>query len=80
MPIVVGFALPSEMEQCPFPYFRLFHTEAKNYGINKIRDRDVLYATYMPKEQYDRMDSSKWDNTYIMDERNLNDQYELGKL
>lgn len=78
MPIVVGYALNSEIENCKYPYFRLYHQEAKNYGLNKKRKDDLLFATYILSEEYDKMSPQHWDNTYVMDERNIKDKMLIG--
>lgn len=77
MPIIVGYALESEMEHVIFPHFRLHQDEANKYGLNKVRQQDKLYATYFPPEYYDRDKASKWDNTYILDETEVTERLQM---
>lgn len=78
MPIVIGFALESEVQSMRFPYYKLDKSEANNYGLVKNRQREHLYLTYIPQAQYDKMKPSEWENTFVMDERNIIDKLSLG--
>jgi len=68
MPIVIGFALQSEMDQMIYPYFQLHPDEASKYALSKQRRKDKLFAMYFPPEHYNRQKASNWENTYILDE------------
>lgn len=80
MPLVIGFANDEEIQDLRNKYevFVLSPEESKGLGISPLDCDDILVATYIPISIYDTMDTEKWDNTYIIDERNKEEQLQLG--
>ena len=80
MPIVIGYASPSEVDGLKRTYdvFYLRHDQAKGLGIGPKRKSDKLVMAFIPMSKYNQMDYHLWDNTYIIDERDKQEQLELG--
>ena len=80
MPLIIGYATKSEINTLKKEYevFRLRHEESQGLGIKPIRKSDLLVMTYIPMSKYEKMNPENWDNTYIIDERNKQEQLELG--
>lgn len=80
MPLVIGFANDEEIQDLRNSYevFILDPEESKGLGISPMDSDDILVAAYIPLSVYDTMNTENWDNTYIIDERNKEEQLHLG--
>lgn len=80
MPLVIGYANDEEIQFLKSKYetFVLDGNENRGLGICPMELGDILIATYIPLSVYDTMESDKWDNTYIIDERDSEEQIKLG--
>lgn len=80
MPLVIGYANDQEIQYLKSRYetFVLDENENRGLGICPMEPGDILVATYIPLSVYDKMESDKWDNTYIIDERDSEEQIKLG--
>lgn len=80
MPLVIGYASAEDLEILRGQYetFILDSNESRGLGINPENFDDLLVATYIPMSLYDTMDTDKWENTYVIDERDQEEQYKLG--
>lgn len=80
MPLIIGYANDQEIQYLKSQYetFVLDENESRGLGISPIDSDDILVACYIPMSVYDKMDSEKWDNTYIIDERDSEEQVKLG--
>lgn len=80
MPLVVGYALLEDVESLRESYetFILDDNESRGLGISKNNPEDILIASFIPMSVYDTMDTDKWENCYIIDERNKEEQLKLG--
>ena len=80
MPIVIGYATKKEIETLrkTFEVFELKSSQNKGLGIKPIRKKDRLVMSCIPLAQYVKMNSEQWENTYIIDERDKEEQLRLG--
>lgn len=80
MPLVIGYASIEDIEilRQHHQTFILDSNESKGLGICPENIDDLLVATYIPISLYDTMDTDKWENTYVIDERDQEEQLKLG--
>jgi hypothetical protein len=80
VPVIIGYATKKEIKALrkTFEVFLLDSKQNKGLGIKPIRKKDKLVMSYIPMSRYVNMNPEKWDNTYIIDERNKDDQLNLG--
>ena len=80
MPLVIGYAAEEDIQELrnKFEIFVLDNNESKGLGIKPVNVDDILVATYIPLSIYDTMNTDQWDNTYIVDERDKEEQLRLG--
>ena len=78
MPIIIGYAKRKEMKKIQFNHFFLKDNQAKGLGIKKIRKKDKLVLTFIPLSSYTKMNPETWENCFVIDERDNQEQLELG--
>ena len=80
MPLVIGYAAEQDIQELKnkFEIFILDENESRGLGIKALNPDDILVATYIPMSIYDKMNTGQWDNTYIIDERDSEEQVKLG--
>lgn len=80
MPLVIGYAAEQDIQELKnkFEIFILDENESRGLGIKALNPDDILVATYIPMSIYDKMNTGQWDNTYIIDERDQEEQIKLG--
>ena len=80
MPLVIGYAAEQDIQELKnkFETFILDENESRGLGIKALNPDDILVATYIPMSIYDKMNTEQWDNTYIIDERDSEEQIKLG--
>lgn len=80
MPIVIGYATRQEIKDLRNRYevFLLRHDQSKGLGILPVRCKDRLCATFIPMSKYESLNPENWENVYIIDERNKEEQLKLG--
>lgn len=78
MPIIIGYAKKKEMKKIVFNHFFLKDNQSKGLGIKKLRKKDKLVLTYIPLSSYKKMNPENWENCFVIDERDNQEQLDLG--